>query len=258
MARFVRKTANVGDVALPPFHPVEVQSLADRVYWQFLQAILSGKIERDQVLPQEWLAKQFGVSRTPLREALMRLASEGLVRLEANRGARVTGLDFGDMQHAWRARLVLEPGAARLAACERDERAIERMELAIQRQRETVANIEQSLVANREFHLALVAGSRNPYLIRFSEMLWTFQIAAPIFGRQARDPHEVLAWAEDHQRIVEAIRKGDPDSAEELTRRHIAAYPPPDRRQDVDTAGAGVKGETMAHNSKPARRRRSR
>lgn len=214
------------DRLLPPLHSVEVQSVADRVYRELLEAILTGKIQPGQMLPQDTLARQLGVSRTPLREALMRLASEGLVQLEANRGARVTGLDFGDMQHAWRARIVLESGAARLAAVLREENALDRMRLAIERQRRTADNIEESLLANREFHLALVAGSGNPYLIRFAEMLWTFQIAVPIFGRQAETPGEALAWADDHERILEAVAAGNVDSAEELTRRHISAYPP--------------------------------
>lgn len=226
MPRSSRKKSQFDTTLASSLQAVQAESLADRVYWQLLKAILRGDIAPGQVLPQEWLAQQLGVSRTPLREALMRLAAEGLVRLEANRGARVTELDFGDMQHAWHARLVLEPGAARLAARVRDAEAIERMERAIAQQLRDVDDIERSFASNREFHLALVAGSRNPYLSRFAEMLWSFQVAAPIFGRQARRPGDPAKWAEDHARILEAIKLGDEDGAERLTRQHIASYPP--------------------------------
>lgn len=226
MPRHERRALEPGETLSPLLQPLAVQSVADRVYRELLEAILTGKFTQGQVLRQEFLARQLGVSRTPLREALMRLASEGLVQLEANRSASVTGLDFGDMQHAWRSRLVLEPGAARIAAERRDGASLHRMRLAVERQRRTADDIEESLIANREFHLALVRGSGNPYLIRFSEMLWTFQIAVPIFGRQADDPAEVLIWADDHQMILEAVDAGDGDRAEDLTRQHIAAYPP--------------------------------
>lgn len=206
---------------------VDVQSTAERVYHELLRAILSGAIRRGEVLKQESLARRLGVSRTPVREALMRLASEGLVRLEAHHGARVTGLDFGDMQHAWRARIVLESGAARLAAAVRSPEALRGMHDALKRQCQPENDLEDNLRANRDFHLALVAASENPYLIRFAEMLWSFQIAVPIFGRQALEPREIRLWVEDHRKILEAVEAGNVDAAEELTRRHIAAYPPP-------------------------------
>lgn len=196
------------------------------MYWQFLRAVLSGTIKPGQVLHQEWLAEQFGVSRTPLREALMRLAAEGVIRIEANRGARVTELNFGDPEHPWRARLILEPGAARLAASVRKPEAIARMKHAIEWQRESIGSVEQSLMANREFHLALVQGSDNPYLIRFSEILWAFQVAAPIFGKQVHNPEDVARWVVEHEEILAAVEAGEAERAEELTRRHISAYPP--------------------------------
>ena len=75
--------------ALPTVAGFQVQSVADQVYEVLRERIASGEIERGSRLHQEDLATEFGVSRTPVREALRRLAAEGLVDLFANRGARV-------------------------------------------------------------------------------------------------------------------------------------------------------------------------
>lgn len=205
---------------------LQVQSATQVVYQTLLKAILSGELEAGRFLQQAQLAEQLGVSRTPLREALMQLASVGLVEIEPNRGAKVTGLDFGNMRHAWMARVFVESGAAREAARSHDTAAVERMQQAIRRQYEVTHDLNESLLLNRAFHLALVAASGNPYLIRFSEMLWAFDIAVPIFGPQATNPSELSAWADDHQRIVDAILAGDADLAEATTRAHILSSPP--------------------------------
>ncbi|MCL6549003.1 MAG: GntR family transcriptional regulator [Alicyclobacillus sp.] len=211
------------------FSGIRVHSAAESVYRALLKAILTGKLARGQFLQQSELAEQLGVSRTPLREALMRLASMGLVQMVPNRGARVTGLDFGDMRHAWMARVIVEAGAAKVAASDPDPLALARMQRAVDRQREVTDDVEESLLVNRDFHLALVGASRNPYLIRFADMLWAFEIAVPIFGPQAADADDLMEWAADHQRIVDAIRSGDAEAAEALTRDHILRYPPPER-----------------------------
>ncbi len=88
-----------------------------------------------------------------------------------------------------------------------------------------------SFAANRSFHLALAAASGNPHLTRFAEMLWVPRIGVPIYQAQAAEPSGATAWADEHERIVDAIEAGDADAAERLTREHVSAHPPvaPDR-----------------------------
>ena len=88
----------------------QVQSVADQVYAVLRERIASGEIERGSRLHQEDLAKEFGVSRTPVREALRRLAAEGLVDLFANRGARVATATDEQLRSSYETRLVVEPG----------------------------------------------------------------------------------------------------------------------------------------------------
>jgi DNA-binding GntR family transcriptional regulator len=202
-----------------------ITSVVDQVYAALRERILSGELRRGERMRQELLAEELGVSRTPLREALRRLATEGLVDLEPNRGARVSALDFGDMRHAWAARLALEPGAARLAAG-RPGVETGRMLAAIAAQREAVADPGRSFAVNREFHLALVEASGNPHLVHFAHVLWAPQLGAPIYSLQLRGDEQIERWADEHATIADAIGAGDPDRAERLTREHISAWPP--------------------------------
>ena len=212
--------------ASSPNGRLEIQSVVDHVYTALRERILSGDLPRGSKLRQVSLAEEMGVSRTPLREALRRLAAEGLVDFSPNRGATVSELDFGDMRHAWAARVALEPGAARLAAERRDPDGVAAMREAIADQRSADGERGQSFSANRAFHLALAAASGNPHLTRFAEMLWVPRIGVPIYAAQAAEPAGPSAWADEHERIADAIEGGDPDAAERLTRAHIAAHPP--------------------------------
>jgi DNA-binding GntR family transcriptional regulator len=207
--------------------PLRIQSVVDQVYADLRGRILSGDLAAGSRLPQTSLAEELGVSRTPLREALRRLSTEGLVVLETNRGATVSTRDLTDMFHAWRARLLLEPPAARLAAEAQVPDAVDRMHRAVARQVSVADDMRESFAVNREFHLALVAASGNPHLAQFADMLWMTQIGEPIFAGQASDhPDDVRRWAEEHAAILAAVESGKGPTAERLTRQHIAAWPP--------------------------------
>jgi DNA-binding GntR family transcriptional regulator len=100
---------------------LEIASVVDQVYGVIRERILAGDLPRGARVHQEDVAADLGVSRTPVREALRRLAAEGLIEMRTNRGARVTDLAPDDMDQPYEARLLVEPGAARLAA-QRDDR----------------------------------------------------------------------------------------------------------------------------------------
>jgi DNA-binding GntR family transcriptional regulator len=205
---------------------LEIRSVVDDVHDALLERIVAGELAPGTRLRQEALADELGVSRTPLREALVRLASEGLVEFTPNRGATVARRDFSDMQQAWRARLVIEPGAARLAALRRDTESIEKLRETVRRQRLVAEDVTASFTLNRDFHLTLVRASGNAHLAQFAELLWLTRIGVPIFARQARDHEQILAWAGEHEAITDAVSAGQGARAERLTRDHIAAYPP--------------------------------
>ena len=201
---------------------LNIASVVDQVYEALRERITSGSLPRGARVHQEDLAEELGVSRTPVREALRRLAAEGLVEMRTNRGARVADIDQGGMRGAYDARLVVEPGAARLAAGRRPPEPLARMRAAVAAQRRSLRSVERSFEANREFHLALVAASGNDYLLQLVERLWVARIGATIYERQVETQERMVLDVREHEQILEAIEAGDGRRAESLTRRHLA------------------------------------
>jgi DNA-binding GntR family transcriptional regulator len=199
---------------------LDVASVADRVYGALREQILAGEMAAGERLHQEALSEQLGVSRTPLREALGRLAAEGLVELLPQRRARVAELRPEDVRAAYEARLVLEPGAAALAA--RRAADVEVLRDATARMRAAGEDVGEAFAANRDFHLAVVAAAENPYLLRFAETLWVRRVGLTIYSEQ-RQLSEFLAHdADAHDAIADAIGARDADAAEQLMRGHIS------------------------------------
>jgi DNA-binding GntR family transcriptional regulator len=174
----------------------------DQAYIAIRDRIDDGRLARGTRLHQEDLAAELGVSRTPVREALTRLAAEGRVELLTNRGARVADIDPAAMPEPYEARLVIEPGAAA--------------------QRGAAGDIQRSFAANRDFHLGLVEATGNKLLLQFAEHLWVARIGAAIYEQQAETAERMLLDAEEHEAILEAVERGDARKAESLARRHVA------------------------------------
>jgi DNA-binding GntR family transcriptional regulator len=200
-----------------------VTSVVDQAYIAIRDRIDDGRLARGTRLHQEDLAAELGVSRTPVREALTRLAAEGRVELLTNRGARVADIDPAAMPEPYEARLVIEPGAAALAARRGLTAAHQRrLRAAIAAQRGAAGDIQRSFAANRDFHLGLVEATGNKLLLQFAEHLWVARIGAAIYEQQAETVERMLLDAEEHEAILEAVERGDARKAESLARRHVA------------------------------------
>jgi DNA-binding GntR family transcriptional regulator len=201
---------------------LQVHSVVDQAYLAIRDRIDDGRLARGMRLHQEQLAAELGISRTPVREALRRLAAEGRVDIRTNRGARVADIDTSHMPEPYEARLVVEPGAAALAAKRGLVEPQQRMRDAIAAQRAAVGDVARSFAANRRFHVALVEASGNQLLVQFIEHLWVARIGAAIYEHQAETPERMLLDADEHEAILDAIAGGDARRAESLARRHVA------------------------------------
>lgn len=205
------------------------QSKSDIVTAALRELIISGELRAGAPLRQRDLAIRFGVSPTPVREALRRLEAQGLVERDVHRGASVVKSDFGPNQENYEIRAVLEALAARLAA-ERITRAdVERLR-ELQRQHAASRDDATAAELNRHFHFAIYEAARTPMVLAVLRLLWQAFPDGPLSAR----PH--AQSARQHAAIVEALRAGDPDLAERLTREHILGAQPgnPERRREKE------------------------
>lgn len=195
-------------------------SLADGAYARLRDAIGRGLIEPGTHLREYELARQLGISRTPVREALRRLAAEGLVRIVPGRGALVTDLDPVTLREIYSVRGVLEGMAAWLAA--------ERMSAPTRGLLGgLVTELAEALAAgdddrlregNLRFHAAIAEASGNRYLVR---LLYDMEMQLERFRILAlRDPDRRARAHEEHVALYAAIRDGAGAEADRLARAH--------------------------------------
>jgi DNA-binding GntR family transcriptional regulator len=198
--------------------------LGEEAYLRLRDAIVSGELQPHDSLSEAALAKRLRTSRTPVREALARLSTEGLVQLTPGRGARVTDISLIDIRDLFQLREALEGLAARLAAANAGAYADE-VDVLIQRFRdfesvdghprladyyELTSALDQWLVArtgNRRLELAL-------------RDVWTHSRRLRQYA--SHDVTRLESSAREHVQILEAVRQGDGERAEAAVRLHLA------------------------------------
>jgi DNA-binding GntR family transcriptional regulator len=193
----------------------------EAAYLYIRRAIQDGKLAPGERLREIELAKQVGLSRTPIREALSRLESEGLVAHDAVRGVVVAELDYGMVTELYYMREVLEGTAARLAAQHASDVEISILD-DLCRQYEAALKDEAALaVSNRRFHEMLYRCSHNRYLLNMVTVL--HNALSLLGGTTLGNPERAAESLGEHRAVVTAIRARDADAAEQALRAHIRA-----------------------------------
>jgi DNA-binding GntR family transcriptional regulator len=192
-------------------------------YMRVRELILSGELEPGAVINQAILARQIGISTTPLREALKRLKQQGLVELDAHRDARVAPLDAEEARDLLEVRRSLDPLAASLAADRRTKQDVAEMRASLEGLDALPSNpTVQQLVAHRRFHSAVYRASHNALLVETLDGLWDTADRYRRHGLQVeRSPEERALKAREHTLLFEAIVEGDADTAADVMRVHI-------------------------------------
>jgi DNA-binding GntR family transcriptional regulator len=196
---------------------------SDFAYRRVRELILSGQLEPGTVLNQATLAREIGISTTPLREALRRLKQQGLVELDAHRDARVTPLDAEEARDLLEVRRSLDPLAASLAAERRSKQDVAEMRAGLEGLQALPSNptVEQ-LVAHRRYHAAIYRASHNARLIETLDGLWDTADRYRRHGLQVeRSAEERAVKDREHSLLLEAIVEGDAETAAEVMRAHI-------------------------------------
>jgi DNA-binding GntR family transcriptional regulator len=201
---------------LPDATPAD-GTLAEQIYRKLSEAILHGELAPGSKISEPVLARHYGVSRGPLREALHRLQERKLITRSANQGARIVKPSAEALAELFVVREALEGMAARQAAIKATPAEIALLH-------EAVADDPHGMSEQRDndFHVMIARASRNPMLIE----LLCFELY-PLLrlyrGQRTETPPRSPRALLEHQRIVAAIEDHDADIAELQMRRHIAA-----------------------------------
>ena len=194
-----------------------LSALAERAYLEVKQMVLDNRLHGGEYLLEEELAKTVGMSRTPLREALVQLQNEGLIAIVPRRGIRIVPLTVEDIREVHDIMQWLEAQAV-YALAMRPDRAILVKEL-----RQILAEMKRSLIAgdignwakaNDRFHMRLVASAGNGRLVRICENLLDQTQRVRLATLRMRKPPKRTNDA--HTSLLKAIEEGDGDKAVEI------------------------------------------
>lgn len=200
-------------------------TIADRICNQLKNDIIEGRLAQGSKIIEEDLAKDYGSSRGPIREAIRRLEGMRLVERIPHAGARVVTLTAETMHDLYIVREALEGMSARLAAEHMDEAETKALWELLEYQEQAINDTEGKLYFQLEgdldFHFRIARSSDNQWLIYLlgSEL---YQLMRMCRYRSARVRSRSTTALQEHRRIVEAIAAGDGELAEILMRRHIS------------------------------------
>ncbi|WP_051147236.1 GntR family transcriptional regulator [Glaciibacter superstes] len=191
-------------------------------YEKILARIVSGTDEPGKRLREAGLAEELKTSRTPVREALQRLAAEGHVTIIPNRGATVSVADGDDLEELFELRMLLEGFAAGLAAQRIDEPGLKRLK-EIQQDFERAAassSPEEMSRINLAFHRAVVDAAQNSRLATFISTLTSASLARATF--ETYSDEQLARSVSQHRQLIEGMERHDRPLAEMAMKVHIS------------------------------------
>jgi DNA-binding GntR family transcriptional regulator len=183
--------------------------------------IFAGRLKPGQPMPERLLAEQLGVSRTPVREALFTLQSEGLVELTPNRGATVRTITASDIGQIYSLRGVLESYAAREAAKTPSQHHLDALEDAHARLERIGAggSASDQALADLAFHTLISEATGSPLLQTIMGQVLAYTVSYR--SSYAYPPERASTVNQQHRAILDALRNRDADLAETLMREHV-------------------------------------
>jgi DNA-binding GntR family transcriptional regulator len=197
-----------------------VQSLADKAYHAIRLRIVSLELAPGVLIDERALAEELGMSRTPVREAIMRLQRDRLVEVYPRRGMFVTGVDVRELARLSEVRAVLEPEAARLAA----ERATEADRAVLEALGEEIdGHGDVGLMElDERIHRAVYRAAHNDLLAQTLEQYYV--LALRMWSMAGDRADDLVDAVEAHAALLDAILDGDPDQAASVMRGHVINF----------------------------------
>jgi DNA-binding GntR family transcriptional regulator len=218
-----------GDLGLPV-----MPSKAELVYRNVRARILSGELQPDQRLSMDALARELGVSKIPIREAIGRLESQHLVVLRQHAGPVVAAVDAEQLRGVYLARAAIEPVIARLAAASITGEQLNELADTQDEMRERLVNGDAAGLSslNYSFHLELAKATTMGIFVEFTEtMLSSVRLHRNV------EPLDMDNWSsiiDEHDAILAAVRAGDADTAAAAAERHASAQAQHDTRSAME------------------------
>lgn len=207
--------------SLPLSHPKPVQGNQQRIYQAVKARIVDCEMLPGETVYEDRLAREFGTSRTPVREALLKLRNDNLVSIIPRKGTFVSHITVQNVYEIYQIRQLIEPGIA-VMVCD----SVERGRLLRFLHEFENLNAEKVLepgwfAVDREFHTYLVQCTRNQTLISMYEGIMNHQQRISILASQL--PRRLENTASEHQAIIHALLKSDAGQIERAVRDHIKA-----------------------------------
>ncbi len=198
--------------------------IAERAYAELRSRIVTLRLPPGTLLREDDLMRELGIGRTPLREAVKRLALENLVAVQPRSGTFVTGVDAADIIHISEVRAELEAQAAELAARRMEAALRERAETMLEqvRELERAADADELMRLDESIHRLIWDGSHNPYLIETLERY--FVLSLRVWYVVLDRVPGLGASVVDQAHLLEAILDRDPARARSLMREHVLAF----------------------------------
>lgn len=195
---------------------------AERAYRHAKTAILEGSLPGGQLVSEGDVADQLGLSRTPVREAFLRLAAEGLLRLFPKRGALVVPVTPEEVDEVRAARRMVESWAARRAGAAEEPELVEVLQrcIALQEQAVATGSPEEAARADDRFHEALVEAGRNKVVSAFHAALGDRR-RRMVDMSSGTEPERAESCLAEHGAIVKALARGDGRAAAKRVERHL-------------------------------------
>ena len=195
------------------------EPLKERVYKLLKESILNGDLEPGQKLSQDWLAKKMKVSRMPIRQAIERLRTEGLIENMPYKESKVVKFSHKDIEEIYNVRALLESYSARLAVGKIRAKDLNELKTINKKMEEYFfeKNYRKLNINNKKFHLTIYSCSGNNRLYNIIENLWNNFPKGIFWNFSERVKNSII----EHQKIISAIEKGDEQTVEQMIFQHI-------------------------------------
>lgn len=196
------------------------EAAAHRAYAFVKERLLDGRYPGGTLLSENRLAKELGISRTPVRQAFLQLEVEDLLDLYPRRGALVKPISASEADDVLEARLLIEKHCARHAATRESDLGRELRDLLAEQERALSSNATDFILADRDFHRAIVAANGNRILTRQYDGLRD-RLQRMAATAVAADPRHMATFIAEHREIAGAIERGDGRAAADLMASHL-------------------------------------